>query len=112
MFGERAAVARTQAAVGQPCGEAPIRTHPVVVGHLDGRGLAGAGFGEVLYLINTSEQTETLQLPTLRGKGLQLHPVHLAAGAADRRVAEQSRWEPSSASVRVPARSVVVFVRL
>ena len=82
----------------------------LVVGHLDGRGLAGAGVGELLYLLNTSTQTETLQLPTLRGKGLELHPVHLAAAAADKRVAEQARWESSSASVRVPARSVVVFV--
>ena len=88
----------------------PDQNPTVVVGHLDGRGLAGAGFGEVLYLINSGEQAETLQLPTLRGKRFQLHPVHLAAGAADRRVADQSRWDPRSGTVGVPARSAVVFV--
>jgi len=88
----------------------PDQNPTVVVGHLDGRSLAGAGFGEVLYLINSGEQAETLQLPTLRGKRFQLHPVHLAAGAADRRVADQSRWDPRSGTVNVPARSAVVFV--
>ena len=88
----------------------PDQNPAVVVGHLDGRGLAQAGFAEALYLVNSGTQSATLQLPILRSKGLQLHPVHLAAEAADKRVAEQSRWDPHSATVGVPARSAVVFV--
>ncbi|KPF54558.1 alpha-1,6-glucosidase [beta proteobacterium AAP51] len=89
----------------------PAQNPAVVVGHLNGRGLRGAGFAEVLYAINVAPETAELTLPTLRGRPLVLHPVHRSAQAADARPAAESRWSPDTATLRVPPRTALVFVR-
>jgi pullulanase len=81
-----------------------------IVGHLDGRNLEGAGFKEVLYAINVDKQPARLSLPTLRGKRYVLHPVHLAANAADKRPAQSAQWDAASAMLTVPARTALVYV--
>lgn len=87
------------------------RQNPLVVaGHLDGAGLADAGFGQVLYLLNTSPQAQVLELPSERGKRYVLHPVHLGAGTADRRPREQARFDRSSGRFTVPPRTALVYV--
>ena len=76
---------------------------------LDGRGLPGAGFARVVVLINAATGPRTLTVPTLAGQPLVLHPVHRAAGAADRRAAA-STFDQSAGRFEVPARTAVVFV--
>ncbi len=87
----------------------PEQLPTLMVGHLQGRGLPGAGFAELLYLINADKQAATLTLPTLKGRAFVLHPVHRAAGAADLRVRESS-WDATSGTVTVPARTALVYV--
>jgi pullulanase/glycogen debranching enzyme len=85
--------------------------NPVVIGALlDGAGYVGAGFREVLYLINVSGQSQELEVPEAAGRAWGLHPVQAAATAADRR-AQSARVDGTSGRVQVPARTAVVFVR-
>ena len=88
----------------------PEQDPTVLVGQLDGAGLAGAGFGDVLYAINANPQAAILKLPTLQGRAYQLHPVHLAAKAADQRPQQTSRWDASTATLTVPGRTALVYV--
>ena len=82
----------------------------VIAGHLDGHGHPGAGFGEVLYLLNASPQAQVLELPSERGKHYVLHPVHLSPAAADRRPRQQARFDPARGRFSVPPRTVLVYV--
>jgi pullulanase-type alpha-1,6-glucosidase len=88
----------------------PQQAGAAIVGHLDGRGLAGAGYDDVLYAINAGKAALTLSLPELQGRALQLHPVHRAATAADPRPAASSRWDPASATLVLPPRTALVYV--
>lgn len=88
----------------------PAQTPTVVVGHLDGRGLAGAGFAEVLYLVNADKAAVTLTLPALRGRPFALHPVHRSAAAADKRPLQQARWDAATGTQSVPPRTARVYV--
>ncbi len=89
----------------------PAQNPLVLLGHLDGRGLAGAGFAEVLYAINVGLEEATLVLPELQGRAFVLHPVHRSATAADPRPAALSQWDAASGTLRVPARTALVYVR-
>ncbi|MDH7453154.1 DUF3372 domain-containing protein [Luteimonas composti] len=82
----------------------------VLVGHLDGRGLADARFDELLYFINASSDAQTLDLPELHGRRYVLHPVHLSAQAADTRPRESARHDPAQGRFVVPARTALVYV--
>lgn len=86
----------------------PKQNPLLLVCHLDGAGMAGA-FGEVLYLLNVSPDTQSLALPAEVGKRYALHPVQAAAGAADPR-AKQARFDARDGTVVVPGRTAVVFV--
>jgi pullulanase len=88
----------------------PAQVPTVVVGHLQGRGLPGAGFAEVLYAINVGTGASALNLPELKGRAYRLHPVHLKADAADRRPAEASSWNADTATLTVPPRTALVYV--
>jgi pullulanase len=88
----------------------PGQVPEVIAAHLDGRGYPGAGFGEILYLVNVDTEAHTLQFDGERGKSYVLHPVLRAPGAADRRAAGQSRYEATTGRFTVPARTAVVFV--
>ncbi|HEY8975986.1 MAG TPA: alpha-1,6-glucosidase domain-containing protein, partial [Burkholderiaceae bacterium] len=84
---------------------------PTVVAELvDGRGLAGAKFGAVLVVLNVDKQSHALDLPALKGRRWRLHPVHLAAHAADTRIAKDAKVDDASGRFTVPARAAVVFV--
>ncbi len=93
----------------------PQQLPTVVVGHLDGRvaGSArlvdGAGFAEIVWAINVAPEAATLMLPELRGRAFVLHPVHLGPTAADPRPA-QAQWDAATATLRVPARTALVYV--
>jgi pullulanase len=81
-----------------------------IVGHLDGQGLQGAGFSELLYALNPEPRAITITLPTLRGRVLGLHPVHLAPGAADPRPRQAARWHAQRGELRLPPRTALVYV--
>jgi pullulanase-type alpha-1,6-glucosidase len=82
----------------------------VLVGQLQGGGLDGAGFAELVYLVNVSPNTQLLTIPALAGKGYELHPVHVAAAAADTRARDAS-YVSATGAFSVPARTAVVFVK-
>ena len=88
----------------------PGQNPVVMAGHLDGRGYPGAGFDELLYLVNVSPEAQTLALPGQRGKAYRLHPVHRAADAADARPRQGARYDARRGRFTVPPRTAVVFV--
>ncbi|HRO26251.1 MAG TPA: DUF3372 domain-containing protein [Luteimonas sp.] len=81
----------------------------MLVAHLDGRGYAGAGFRDLVYLINVDKRAHALPIAGEAGKTYRLHPVHQARDAADRRAAA-ARYDRDSGTFHVPARTAVVFV--
>ncbi|MBL8329359.1 MAG: pullulanase-type alpha-1,6-glucosidase [Rubrivivax sp.] len=88
----------------------PQQNPVLLAGYVDGRGYAGAGFAELLYLVNVDAREQTLQLPELAGRALQLHPVHLSPQAADTRPAQLARFERETGRFVVPARTALVYV--
>jgi pullulanase-type alpha-1,6-glucosidase len=88
----------------------PDQVPEVIAAHLQGAGYPGAGFREILYLVNVDLEPRTLRLDAERGKHYVLHPVHRAPAAADRRASEQARYEAATGCFTVPARTAVVFV--
>ncbi|WP_196778749.1 alpha-1,6-glucosidase domain-containing protein [Cognatilysobacter tabacisoli] len=88
-------------------GSAQVPT--VLAARLDGRGLDGANFRELLYLVNVDTRAQTLEFGSEAGKAWRLHPVHAAANAADRRAANAT-VAVDSGTFSVPARTAVVFV--
>ena len=88
----------------------PEQVPTVIAAHLQGNGYPGAGFREILYLVNVDLEPHALVLATERGKRYVLHPVHRELRAADRRAAEESLFDPLTGRFTVPARTAVVFV--
>ncbi|WP_269533787.1 alpha-1,6-glucosidase domain-containing protein [Chitinimonas sp. BJYL2] len=83
----------------------------VIAARLNGAGYAGAGFTELLYLVNVDKAEHTLAIPSLSGKAYALHPVQAATSAADARVRSAAVTACSNTgSFRIPARSAVVCV--
>ena len=82
----------------------------VIVGDLDGSGgYDGANFQEVTYFINVDKVAHPIAIPALAARAFVLHPVHLAAGAADTRAA-QATYDASTGTFTIPPRTAVVFV--
>jgi pullulanase len=90
----------------------PAQNTDVVVGQLDGTGLPGARFAQVLYFINASTSPQTLTLDALKDQPWVLHPVHLSLQAADTRPAREAAYERASGRFIVPARAALVYVLL
>jgi pullulanase-type alpha-1,6-glucosidase len=88
----------------------PAARADVMLAHLDGRGLAGAGHADLVYAINAGTTAAVLPMPGLEGRALALHPVHTAAGAADPRPAREARWDAAKAMITVPPRTALVLV--
>jgi pullulanase/glycogen debranching enzyme len=88
----------------------PEQIPTLMVGHLQGQGLPGAGFAELLYFVNSDLQPAQLSLPGLQGRAFMLHPVHRSPAAADPRPAQESSWDAATAIVRVPPRTAMVYV--
>jgi pullulanase/glycogen debranching enzyme len=86
----------------------PAQEPTVLVAQLDGRGYPGAGFSELVYLVNVDKAAHTLDIDALKDKAYRLHPVHRGNAAADRRAAQAS-YAPATGSFMVPARTAVVF---
>jgi pullulanase len=85
--------------------------NPVVIaGHLNGVGLRGANFDELMYFINVDKTPQTIKLPSEQNKGYVLHPVHVAANAADKRPAALARYDRAAGKFLIPARTALVYV--
>jgi pullulanase len=82
----------------------------VLAGHLNGAGYAGAGFREVLYFVNVDKVAQAVTIDAQKGKAWTLHPVHLAPTAADRRPANEARFNAATGSFTLPPRTAVVYV--
>ena len=82
----------------------------VVVGHLDGRGYDGAGFADVMYFVNVDKVAHTLTIDAEKAKAYVLHPVHRAAGAADRRPVDGASYAAATGAFTIPPRTAAVFV--
>ena len=89
-------------------GSAQVPT--VLAGHLDGVGYAGAGFKEVLYLVNVDKVAQTVTIDALKGKAFVLHPVHADPAAADKRPATGAIFASDTGSFTIPARTAMVYV--
>ncbi len=85
----------------------PSQNANVIVGRLDGEGLPGANFKEILVLVNADRQAQTLTVAALAGKAYTLHPQHLLG--ADAR-ATSATYTATDGTFSVPARTAVVFV--
>jgi pullulanase/glycogen debranching enzyme len=88
----------------------PGQIATVQAGHLQGTGYAGAGFRELLYLVNVDKHPHALLLDAEKGRPWVLHPLHLDPKAADQRPAAQARFEQPTGRFTVPARTALVFV--
>ncbi len=82
----------------------------VIVGHLDGSGYAGAGFKELMYLVNVDKVAKSVVVDAEKTKAYTLHPVHASAQAADKRAANDSSYDAASGRFTVPPRTAVVYV--
>ncbi|MFN4289364.1 MAG: alpha-1,6-glucosidase domain-containing protein [Permianibacter sp.] len=87
----------------------------VIIGKLNSRNAngvdyPGARFRALLYAINVDTRAHTVSLPSERGQTWQLHPVHLADGAADQRPRTASRFAAERGELTVPARTALVYV--
>lgn len=88
-----------------------LQNPAVIAAHLDGAGLPDAGFAELVYLVNVDTEPHSVQDSQLAGAPWQLHPVHLAAGAADKRPRQQASADAAQGRFVVPPRTAVVFIR-
>ncbi len=77
---------------------------------LDGRGLAGAGWREVLLVFNASRAPQRFAWEGAR-RAWRLHPVLARADAADAAMRQGARVDAAQGTVQVPAWSAAVFVR-
>ena len=88
----------------------PSQTPTVIAAHIDGKGYQGARFKSITYLINVDKKAQTLSVPEEKNRHYTLHPVHTGMTAADKRVASQAKYDKTTGTYTVPARSAVVFV--
>jgi pullulanase-type alpha-1,6-glucosidase len=81
----------------------------VLAGLLNGAGYPGANFQKLAYFVNVDKVAHNISADALKGQAFQLHPVHLAPNAGDKRAAE-AQFDATSGTVSIPARTAVVFV--
>ncbi|MBT9488982.1 MAG: DUF3372 domain-containing protein [Rubrivivax sp.] len=89
----------------------PAQVPQVLVGQLNGEGLPGAAFRDLVYLVNVDTVVQRIEVPALRGRPLVLHPVHRAAATATDARAREARFDAAAGLFSVPPRTAVVFVR-
>jgi pullulanase/glycogen debranching enzyme len=90
-------------------GTGPAQVPGLIVGHVAGAGYPGAVWRDLVYVINADKAAHALAVDALKGMPLELHPVHAAPGAADRRAATAT-FDPTTGTLAVPPRTAVVFV--
>ncbi|SFN10135.1 alpha-1,6-glucosidase domain-containing protein [Dokdonella immobilis] len=88
----------------------PDQIATLVVAHLDGDGLAGTRFRELMVFVNVDLHAADFRAQGERDRPWQLHPAQAGSEAADARVRDEARFDAGSGRFHVPARSAVVFV--
>lgn len=88
----------------------PGQQATLIAGHLDGTGLADAGFAELIYFINVDKFGRNIRIAEMMNKNFILHPVHRSRTAADQRVAQSATYQASEGRFVIPPRSAAVFV--
>ncbi|TFW16333.1 pullulanase-type alpha-1,6-glucosidase [Duganella callida] len=88
----------------------PRQVATLIVAHIDGKGYAGARFKSVTYLINVDKAMRRITVAEEKNRNYQLHPVQASMAAADKRLTREARYDKTSGSFTIPARSAVVFV--
>jgi len=88
----------------------PQQVATVIAAHIDGKAYPGARFKSITYLINVDKTAQTITVAEQKNRNYTLHPVHTGMAAADKRVASEARYDKTSGSYTIPARSAVVFV--
>ena len=88
----------------------PGQNPVVLAAHLDGTGLAGANFRELVYLINVDPHEQSLTWADAAGKPYVLHPVQQSPDAADSRPAQQAIFDKATGRFSVPGRTALVYV--
>ncbi|MYM68688.1 DUF3372 domain-containing protein [Pseudoduganella sp. FT55W] len=88
----------------------PAQVPTVIAAHIDGKGYQGARFKSITYLINVDKKAQQITVAEEKNRNYQLHPVHTRMTAADKRVASEAKYDKSTGTYTIPARSAVVFV--
>lgn len=88
----------------------PGQNPVVLVGHLEGGGLEGANFSQLLYFINVDDSAQVITLPGEASKPWVLHPVHLGDSAADLRPRQDAIHDRATGRFTVPPRTALVYV--
>jgi len=88
----------------------PAQVPTVIAAHIDGKGYAGARFKSITYLINVDKVAQKITVAEETGRNYQLHPVHTRMTAGDKRVASEAKYDKTTGTYVIPARSAVVFV--
>ncbi len=82
----------------------------LLLAHLDGRGLPGAGFRAILLVFNAGREPQRFAWEGA-GQGWRLHPVLARPGAGDAALRLGARVDAAQGQLQVPAWSAAVFVR-
>jgi pullulanase/glycogen debranching enzyme len=88
----------------------PSQVPTVIAAHIDGEGYAGARFKSITYLINVDKVAQHITVEEEKGHNYQLHPVHTHMTAGDKRAASEAKYDKTTGTYSIPARSAVVFV--
>jgi pullulanase len=88
----------------------PDQIATLIVEHLDGAGLPGAEFRELMIFINVDTKSVDFAADAEAGKPWTLHPLQGRAEATDARVRREAAFNRTRARFHIPARSAVVFV--
>lgn len=79
----------------------------VIMARVNGTGYAGAGFSELVYVINVDKVTQSVTADALKSKSFVLHPVQ--ANGSDS-VVKGATYDNATGRFTVPARTAAVFV--
>jgi pullulanase len=88
----------------------PDQIATLIVEHLDGSGLPGAEFRELMVFINVDTKSVDFSSDAEAGKPWTLHPLQRRAEASDERVRREAAFDRTQARFHIPARSAAVFV--
>jgi pullulanase len=85
----------------------------LIVGDLDGQGLAGAKHKSLVYFINARQAETTVQISALKGRKLAVHSALLGGATKAKMLDENQRqvkFDIQTGTVTIPARTVTVLV--
>jgi pullulanase len=85
----------------------------LIVGDLNGRGLAKAKHQSLVYFINARQSETTIQIGALKGRKLMVHEALLGAGSQSRALDANQRkvkFVNNTGTVTIPPRTVTVLV--